>query len=65
MEHADIIVMLDKKYAAEPVPCSNEGVKVKSQNGNAYDAHGNLQVHRSAAQLVCGRCGANQPISRL
>ena len=62
MEHVNL---LDRKYANEPVPCPNEGRQVKMGCGVVRDNHGNMAVHNSGAYLVCGLCGANQPIARI
>ena len=65
MTQSDIIYTLDIKYLKNPVNCPNEGQPVKSQNGQSYSGHGALQVHKSGADLICGRCGYVQPTSSI
>ena len=61
----DIVATLDAKYSgAGAVQCPNEGKPAKSQNGSSYSGHGAMQVHKSAAFLVCGRCGYQTPVAR-
>lgn len=65
MTNADIIHILDKKYSGEgAVPCPNEGQKVKDNANRIRTDHGSMGVHVSGAFLVCGVCGANQPVAR-
>lgn len=66
MTHSDLIHLMDMKYSGDgAVQCPHEGTPVKSGNGKVYSTHGALGVHSSAAQLVCGRCGYNQPTSQV
>ena len=65
MTHSDIIHTMDMKYRKKPVNCPNEGQPVKSQNGQSYSNHGIMQVHKSGADLICGRCGYTQPTSSI
>ena len=62
MDHADIVLMLDKKYSENPVPCPNDGLEVKMQCKKVRTDHGHLGVHKSASALVCGVCGYQLPI---
>jgi len=62
---SDIILALDKKYSgANAVPCPNEGKALKVGN-KSFSEHGNMGVHSSGAFLICGRCGAQEPTSRV
>lgn len=63
MEHVSI---LDRKYAAEPVPCPNEGSQTKlPQSNHVSSVHGNMQVHGSGSYLVCGLCDMKIAIGRV
>lgn len=63
----EFVNLLDKKYSGKgAVNCPNEGKIVKlPQSGIAHQFHGKMAVHGSGAYLVCGVCGAQQPVGRL
>lgn len=65
MNQADIVHLLDKKYAEEPVMCPNQGRSVTfKSSGKVTEDHGHLAVHGTGTMLVCGVCGFNQPVAR-
>lgn len=67
MDHADIVISLDKKYhwtSPDAVKCPNDGKTAKlPQSGVTHTDHGFMGVHKSGQVLVCGVCDTKYPTS--
>ena len=64
MSQSELVSMLDKKYSgSNGVMCPNHGREAKlRQSGKISEDHGRMGVHASGIKLVCGLCGAEQPV---